>query len=101
MAMAELFELLEETEAADACVWRIQRIDEEGLIHHHHLRLSWADYDLFAPGGTTPPAQVAEAVVRFMLDRDEFQPLPERLDAALPRRRVANADTMISGLIRD
>ena len=75
--MAELFELIDEKESADACTWKVQRIDSQGRIHHHQLRLSWADYDIFAPGGTTPPAQVAEAAVRFMMDRQEFQPLPE------------------------
>jgi hypothetical protein len=99
--MSELFELIDEDEAADGCTWRVQRVDMDGKIHTHQLRLSWADYDLFAPGGTIRPVQVAEAVFRFIIDHDAFQPLPERIDAAVPRRRVPGADDMIANLIRD
>ena len=98
--MADLFELLDETELPDACTWRVQRIDPEGGIHEHHLRLSWADYDLFAPGGSIPPIRVAEAVTRYYFEQPVFQPLPARLDAAIPRRRIPGADADIEALIR-
>ena len=101
VGMADLFELLDETELPDACIWRVQRIDSEGEIHRHQLRLSWADYDLFAPGGAIPPIQVAEAVTRYFFRHPVFQPLPRNLDAAIPRRRIPNADAEIAALLRD
>ena len=98
--MAELFELLDETEHPDACTWKLQRVDASGRIHRHELRLTWADYDLFAPGGSIPPVRVAEAVANYMLSREEFQPLPDRLDAAVPRRRIPGADEAINAMIQ-
>ena len=98
--MADLFELLDETELPDACTWRVQRIDPEGGIHEHTLRLSWADYDLFAPGGSIPPIRVAEAVTRYFFEQPVFQPPPSKLDAAIPRRRIPGADAAIEALIR-
>jgi hypothetical protein len=65
----------------------------------HRLRLAWADYDLFAPGGDTPPERVAEAVLRFLRSRPEFTPLSPRLDASWARRKVAGADRMIAAAL--
>jgi len=98
--MADLFELLNETETPEACTWTVQRIDSEGMIHRHNLKLSWADYDFFVPGGSVPPAVVAEAVMTFMLQHDALHPLGTSLDASTPRRRVPNADQIIESLIR-
>ncbi|MCH2161381.1 MAG: hypothetical protein MK085_05860 [Phycisphaerales bacterium] len=98
--MSDLFELLDESELPDACTWRVQRIDTEGRIHEHLLRLSWADYDLFAPCGAIPPIRVAEAVTRYFFEQAIFQPLPGRLDAAIPRRRIPGADGEIQAMIR-
>ncbi len=94
-----MFELLEETEHADGCTWQLQVVLEDGGLSRHVVRLAWADYDLFAPDGTTPPSKVAEAVVSFMLDHDAFDPLPASIDAAIPRRRVAKADALIAARI--
>jgi len=98
--MADLFELLDEVESPEACTWTVQRIDSEGGIHRHSLKLSWADYDLFVPGGSTPPMVVAEAVMTFMLQHDALHPLGPSLDASTPRRRVPDADKIIESLIR-
>jgi hypothetical protein len=65
----------------------------------HRLRLAWPDYDLFAPGGETPPERVAEAVLRFLRSRPEFTPLPGRLDASWGRRKVEGADRMIAAML--
>ncbi len=98
--MSDLFELLDEIESPEACTWTVQRIDSEGGIHRYSLRLSWADYDLFVPGGSTPPAMVAEAVMTFMLEHDALHPLGPKLDASTPRRRIPEADRIIGSLIR-
>lgn len=94
-----MFELLEETEHADSCTWTLQVVDENGGLSRHAVRLAWADYDLFAPDGTTPPSRVAEAVVSFMIDHEAFDPLPASIDAAIPRRRVPGADELIAARI--
>lgn len=94
-----MFELLEETEHNDSCTWQLQVVLADGKLSHHRVRLSWADYDLFAPDGTTPPANVAEAVVAFMLEQAIFTPLPPLIDAAIPRRCVSGADEQIAARI--
>lgn len=95
-----MFELIDETEDPTGTTWTVQRIDPEGRLQRSEVRLSWADYDVWTPDGTLPPSRVAEAVVAFVLARPEFDPLPDRLDAARARRVVPGADRMIADLLR-
>jgi hypothetical protein len=64
------------------------------------LRLAWADYDLWSADGADPPHTVALAVIAFLLARMPPSDLPERIDAATARRRFADADAEIPGMIR-
>ena len=50
--------------------------------------------------GSDPPAHVAEAALRFMLDRLRPAELPAKFDLSLARRRLPHADREIPGLIR-
>ena len=95
-----MFELLDEIEDATGVRWTLQSIDDDGGLHRSSVRLAWADYDVLCPDGAIAPARVAEAVVTFVLGRLEFDPLPELLDAAIARRRVAGADRLIVELLR-
>lgn len=95
-----MFELIDEIEDPTGTSWTIQRIDSDGRLQRSVVRLSWADYDVWTPDGTLPPSRVAEAVVAFALGRPEFDPLPDRLDAARARRLVPGADRMIGDLLR-
>ena len=94
-----VFELLDERDSPTGTVWTLQWIDPDGGLHRSELRLAWPDYDVWSPDGGRPPATIAEAVVRFVLERPEFDPIPEVLDAAMPRRRIPGADEMIARLM--
>ncbi len=58
------------------------------------LSLSWADYNLWSPDGTLPPAIVADAVVRVMLEHGP-QKIPIRLDASILRRLIDGGDQLV------
>ncbi len=64
------------------------------------MQLSWADYNHWSSAGSDPPQRVAEAVLRFLLDRLEPHDLPEQFDASLARRRFDDADQLIPRSIR-
>ncbi len=64
------------------------------------LTLSWADYDWWSPDGRHTPSQVAHAVVKVWQcarspDGGE-NGIPAKFDASTIRRRVADADRLIS-----
>ena len=94
-AMADAFEIVSQEEQPGCWIFLVRRESPEG-IRDHRLRLAWPDYDLLAPGGEAPPERVALAVARFLASRPEFAPLAERLDASWARRRVPDADRLIS-----
>ncbi len=58
------------------------------------LSLSWADYNLWSPDGTLPPANIADAVIRVMLDHGPPE-VPVRLDASLLRRLIDGGDQLV------
>ena len=95
-----MFELIDENEDSTGCTWTIQALDSEGGLQRTRIRLGWADYGIWSPDGGITPERVAEAVVSFALQRAEFSPLPQMLDAAMARRRVPDADVEIGRLIR-
>ena len=94
-----VFELLDERDSPQGTVWTLQWIDRDGGLHRSEFRLAWPDYDVWSPDGCLAPSTIAEAVVRFALDRPEFDPLPKVLDAAMPRRRIPGADDQIARLM--
>lgn len=93
--MAETAEIIAQEEQTGCWVFTIRAESASGE-RHHRLRLAWPDYDLLAPGGEVPPERVALAVFRFLGERAEFAPLPDRLDASWARRRVDGADRLIA-----
>jgi hypothetical protein len=95
-----MFELIDENEDSTGCTWTIQALDSEGGLQRTRIRLGWADYGIWSPDGGITPERVAEAVVSFALQRAEFSPLPQMLDAAMARQRVPDADVEIGRLIR-
>ncbi len=94
-----VFELLDERDSPHGTIWTLQWIDRDGALHRSEFRLAWPDYDVWSPDGGLAPSTIAEAVVRFALDRPEFDPLPKVLDAAMPRRRIPGADQLIARLM--
>ena len=95
-----VFELIDEIEDATGTSWTVQRIDPDGGLLRSSIRLAWVDYDVWNPDGSLPPVKVAEAVMAFALTRPEFEPLPDRLDAATARHLVPGADRLIADLLR-
>ena len=92
--------ILSQRESSGCWLFEIEAAADDGTTTRRHvLRLAWPDYDLLSPGGDVPPERVAAAVFVFMRDRPEFAPLPERLDAAWPRRRVPGADRLIAATL--
>ena len=58
------------------------------------LSLSWSDYNFWSPGGTLPPANIADAVARVMLEHGPSE-IPIRLDASLLRRLIDGGDQLV------
>jgi len=91
------YSILSQRESSGCWLFEIEAAAEDGTPPRRHvLRLAWPDYDLLSPGGDVPPERVAAAVFVFMRDRPEFAPLPARLDAAWPRRKVEGADRLLA-----
>lgn len=82
----------QETETDRGWAFRVLLSDESGAETEHVLRLSWMDYDYWSRG-VTPPARMAEAIFRFLLDRGESP--PKAFDAATLRRKFRQFDTEI------
>jgi hypothetical protein len=57
------------------------------------IRLDWADYDYWCPGGQVTPERIAEAVLATMLAHG--QPVTDSFDAARVRHVIPEADDHI------
>jgi hypothetical protein len=93
-------ELLGETERDGAWEYDARIVDGEGSERQIRLRLSWAEYHLWAPAGDVAPARIADAVLRFIAAHAASFAGLERIDAASLRRRVDGADAAIARLLR-
>ncbi|MHC5002305.1 MAG: hypothetical protein ACYTJ0_04205 [Planctomycetota bacterium] len=96
--MAQI-EVVSERESGTGWIFEIQVLDDDGALRRHRLGLSWADYDLWCPGGEHAPALVAEAVIGFLLARGGPAGLRREFDASLARQLHADADAAIPALI--
>lgn len=92
-------EILSEKEAAGGWSFQMQILDETSTLRRHRITLSWADYNLWSPDGTDEPAQVAEAVLTFLLQRLPTEEIRTSFDAASVRRWFGDADEQIPPLI--
>ncbi|MCL4742093.1 MAG: hypothetical protein KJZ54_07810 [Phycisphaerales bacterium] len=61
-----------------------------GADTRHVVTLAWVDHDYWC-GGTRPPSEVIERLLRFVVGRVEAA-LPERFDAATVRRWLPDID---------
>jgi hypothetical protein len=94
-------EILSERERGAGWQFAVAVADRAGARTDHSMSLSWADYNLWSPGGADPPAAVARAVVRFLLACADGGRLRAAFDASLARRLHADADREIPALIED
>ena len=95
------FKVISETEEDGCWIYRFEVASDGEAGEPRRLRLAWADYDLWIPDGTVEPARVADAILRFVLESDAFQPMPHRIDSSHPRRLAPGADDRIIHLIRN
>lgn len=72
---------------------------EPTQVRLHQLRLSWEDYDLWVRDGTVEPSAVGLAILRYLETLGDLSDLPDRIDSSFPRKRCAQADEAIPGLI--
>ncbi len=91
--------VLQEEASARGWAFQVAVRHEAARESIHRITLSWADYDLWSPGGSDPPARVVEAAVRFLIDHLGGETLPASFDASIARRRVAGADQSIPRMI--
>ena len=95
------YELISEREESGCWIYEFDLKEGNEYLSRHQLRLAWADYDLWVRGGSVEPTCVADAILRFVLGNQAFDPLPRKIDSSHPRRLVQGADQMISSLIKD
>ena len=88
-------EILSETEIERGWRFTAHTVQPDGSLMPLALELSWADYDLWCPEGSAPPAAVAESALRCILQHRGDRPLPTRLDASHARRLHGGADLEI------
>jgi hypothetical protein len=94
--VAAQVEIISEFETAGGWRFVVQALDGAGAVHRCTMTLSWADYDLWS-GGADDPAEVAEAVIAFIMDRGGA--LRETFDASIVRRLYEGADGAIPRMI--
>ena len=94
------YRLLSEEEGTDCWFYEVELPSGSSMSSRHRIRLSWADYDLWVRDGSIEPVRVAEAVLKFVRDHPAFDPLPQRIDSAHPRRHDSRADEAIGRIIR-
>lgn len=91
----------EEESPAGGWLFHAQVLDADGEVQKYQVRLSWADYNLWSASGADAPAQVAEAVIAYMLTIRSAGELPESFDASLTRRLSPDADEHLPKMIQD
>lgn len=94
------FEIGEETETAQGWSYDVTLIDGRGETRRVSLMLAWIDHDEIS-GGVVGPSNVAEGVVRVLLEwcRQNETELAARLDVSTVRRMIPDlSDRVREGL---
>ena len=95
--MTNGFEITSEREESGCWIFDFHL--SENALEKHEFRLSWEDYDLWAPSGSLEPSIVATAALIYVTTHDGFIPLPARIDSSRPRHLDPGADATIVSLI--
>ncbi len=61
------------------------------------VRLDWADYHHWCPGGGAAPERVISVVIQIMMEHGAT--VPARFDAARVRNVIEDADAMVASLL--
>lgn len=94
MKSPSIIAAIEESNSARGWIFRCHLGDAGESI----VRLDWADYGHWCPGGDIAPSLIAEAVIRAMLEHGVT--VPPVFDAGRARHVVPNVDERITNLIR-
>lgn len=89
--MAVSVEILMETEAERGWEY-VVRVEREGGVTEHRVRLAWVDHEHLA-GGTVPPSRLVEELVKLAVERGVE--MPGSVDASTLRRK----DPALAGLL--
>lgn len=95
--MSNEIEITSEREENGCWIFDFHLSDQDRSIHE--FRLSWEDYDLWAPSGSLEPSIVARAALIYVTTHEGFEPLPARIDSSRPRHLDSDADAKIVALI--
>ena len=95
--MTNGFEITSEREESGCWIFDFRLSGSE--LETYEFRLSWEDYDLWAPSGSLEPSIVATAALVYVTTNDDFDPLPARIDSSRPRHLNPTADATIVSLI--
>ncbi len=87
--------VLDENETGRGWRFRVRITLEGGVGTEHEVRLSWVDHDFWS-GGASAPARVVQALVEYVIERGQGEPVPERIDASTIRRRFPEIDEVLA-----
>jgi hypothetical protein len=57
----------------------------------HEVTLAWVDHEHWS-GGTMAPSRVVEALIRYLLEREDERRIPAKFDASTVRRWYPRVD---------
>ncbi|MEM8783803.1 MAG: hypothetical protein AAGE65_13240 [Planctomycetota bacterium] len=97
MASSAEFEIGPETETATHFSYDVTLFDA-GRTRTLAVTLSFQDYDHWSHG-RVPPVKVVDATLRFALERMTSAELGDALDCSTVRRRFAEFERQLSGLL--
>ncbi|MSR44901.1 MAG: hypothetical protein EXS15_06055 [Phycisphaerales bacterium] len=99
--MSASLEVATEREGKSSWIFMIRRCGETAT--HCEITLSWSDYDWWSPSGSHAPSQVALAVAQVAsshpLDNGVIRGVPIRFDASSIRRRISDADALVTEIL--
>ncbi len=70
-------------------------IEESAATHRHRITLSWADYNLWCPGGEQTPEQVVRRALEFLLEREPASAILSKFDCSVIRRYFPEVDQVL------
>ena len=88
-----------ETETEHDTYWAyVVSVFAGGRVHKFDVRLSFQDYDLWSRGRVAP-SRVADACVRYLLERADAADLAEQFDCATLRRSYPELDAELPAML--
>lgn len=87
-------EVQTESDASHGWSYHVLLHHEDGATTDHTVTLSWVDHEHWS-GGRCAPSRVVEAVVNYLIEHRNGEPLPATFDAARARRWLPRIDAEI------